>query len=362
MSEMIKVKSMITVSEVEGTVSVPAYSPEQIKRAYEFPCGYEGTGSTIAIVVAYGNPNIMNDVQVFNNRFNLPPADIEIVYPQGQPEFVDPNWQEEASLDVEWSHALAPKAKILMVVAKDNSGENLFGAVTYAINAGATIISMSWGGVETEDIIQYESIFKNAEGVVFIAASGDEDMVTYPATSAYVVGVGGTSMQLNQCGDRIRPEIAWYFSGGGISTFIEKQSWQYIKNCATPKTNMRTSPDISFFADVFPGVPIYVTPVGSEQGQWITVGGTSVSAPCQAAIFALAIPPGQKLYEPLEVLYELAGECCYTNPYRVYRDIRNGNTERYPALEGLDYVTGLGSPHVGNFIKIIRSLISSNYC
>ncbi|WDV46477.1 S53 family peptidase [Clostridiaceae bacterium M8S5] len=359
-------KPHIVVSNLSETmpVAIPAYSPMQIKTAYNFSPKYDGEGNTIAIIVAYGNPNIMNDVEVFNERFDLPPADIEVFYPQGQPPFVDPEWQLETSLDVEWSHALAPRAKILLVAAKDSTFENLNEAILFAINEGANIISMSWGANESAMQLEFDKIFKD-KNVVFVASSGDADAVSYPASSPYVIGVGGTSMQLDECGHRVAPETGWYDSGGGISEFEVKPAYQYIPNNAQPKTDMRTSPDISFFADVFPGVPIYVTPVEPgenpstkqrQQGNWITVGGTSVSAPCQAAVLANALPTCV-CYNMPAVLYEISNSCSehdINNDIKPYIDIKNGNTQFYPAIKGYDYVTGLGSPDVTNFIHAIK--------
>ena len=350
-------RSYMIQRDADTNVAIPAYTPMQIRRGYNVPCKYQGYGNTIAIVVAYGNPNMVNDLAIFNRRFSLPDADIELVYPQGEPTFVDPDWQIETSLDVEWSHVLAPKARILVVASLDNSFDSLNTALKYAIQSGANIISMSWGSEEMIEQLEFDKIFKDQD-IVFLAASGDSESVSYPAISPYVIGVGGTSLQLSTCGKRRVPETAWPDSGGGISAYEQKPAYQYIRNNAQPRTDMRTSPDISFFADPFPGVPVYTTLVGSMDGLWITVGGTSLSSPCQAGIFASALPPGTRVKNAPKMVYQIGGGCYYTNKNDAYIDIKNGNTMTYPALKGYDYVTGLGSPNVLKFICAVRKYLS----
>lgn len=342
-----------SISQVEdvNAMSSPGYIPSQIKRAYNFPCSCTGQGKTIAIVDAYGNPNIIEELTKFNERFNLPPADLEIIYPQGPPDEGDPEWAIETSLDVEWMHALAPNAKLLLIIAKDASFEYIYDAIRYAATSGADVVSMSFGAEELEEQTMYDEIFKQP-GVVFVSSTGDFNDISYPSTSPYVVAVGATSLRLNSCGNRCAEEIVNWNSGGGISQFEQKPPWQNICSEAVPKTDMRTVPDLCFFGDSFPGVVIYTIVDGTPY--WVPVGGTSFSTVGVAAILALAIPEGTKLYNAPELLYALAGGCCYTNPYRAYNDVETGNNQFYFALPGYDYVAGLGSPKVSEFIRSVR--------
>lgn len=348
---MIEYKPTMLLLDDQQTPTVPPYSPCQIRRAYDFPCKDTGEGNTIAIVVAYGNPHIREDVKVFNERFNLPPIMLQIEYPKGIPTDEEGLWAIATSTSVEWVHALAPSAKILLVVAPSASNEDLFGSVEFAAKSGAAVVLMSFGAPEFKEQLELDNIFKES-GVVFISSSGNTQTVTYPSSSPYVIGVGGTSLQLNPCGKRDTKEIAWYNTGGGISQYEQKPPWQNMCSYAEPKTDMRTCPDISFYGDFFPGVSIYTT-IGTES-YWIPVGGTGISAICLASVFADAIPAGEKIIGAPALLYKIAGGCCYTNPYGAYEDITNGNTTFYPALSGYDYTTGLGSPHVASFIKSIR--------
>lgn len=348
---MDKIKPFIILRDKDSNIPVskPPYTPGQIRMAYNFNEKYTGIGNTIAIIVAFGNANIVSDLEVFNRRFNLPDADIEVLFPQGRPQEADLGWAAETSLDVQWAHALAPEAKIILVVAKNSNSDSLFEATRFALGTEANIISMSWGVAESTMALEYDEIFKD-RSIVFLASSGDSGITSYPATSPYVVGVGGTSMQLNEIGERIVPETGWYFTGGGISSIEFKPQYQYIINDAIPKTNMLTSPDVSFFADTFPGVEIYVTFEGV--GQWLAAGGTSVSCPCVAAIIADALPAGYTLNSSLELLYSFYD---YSSEYdNAYFDVKNGNTDFFPAIKGYDYVTGLGSPNISNFIDEVR--------
>ena len=337
-----------------GVFSANPYSPQQIKTAYCFNKNSTGKGEVIAIVDAFGDPNIVSDLEVFNARFNLPPANLTVLYPQGQPTTMDPSWALETALDVEWAHALAPSATILLVIAMDNSGENLFGAVEYAVQQGANIVSMSWGGPEFQDELSLDSYFQ-AQGVVFVAASGDTEKLLYPAASPYVVGAGGTSVQLDECGNKVAPEIAWVGSGGGVSQYEPKAPWQNICSQMPPTSN-RTVPDVAFFADPYPGVYVYTSiPIEGYVG-WVAVGGTSVSAPCLSAIFANSMNRRMRICNFSALLYAIAGGDCYTNPFNAYYDEMNGNNQYYPCIPGYDYVTGLGSPIEKNFIKAVRKL------
>src|ERR1035437_8008255 len=207
------------------------YTPAQIRHAYGFDQlalkALNGTGQTIAIIDAYGSSSIQNDLNIFCSQFGITPATVVIDYPQGKP-LSNAGWAEETSLDVEWAHAIAPGAKIVLVAAKSASYTDLLGAVDYAVNTvHATVVSMSWGGSESsaETGNGYDSHF-NVPGVTFVASAGDSgEGVEWPAASPYVVGVGGTSLYLNPDNSRVS-ETVWSGSGGGISAYESAPSWQ----------------------------------------------------------------------------------------------------------------------------------------
>ena len=332
-------------------VSAP-YSPAEIRQAYGFnQLGQDGTGQTIAIVDAYNDPNIANDLAVFDAQYNLPAANLVVATPQGKPGY-DSGWSLETSLDVEWAHAIAPGATILLVEAKSASNADLFGAVNYAVQQGAKQVSMSWGGGEGGDT-SYDSYF-NHRGVTFLASSGDNGAgVSYPAASPYVTGVGGTSFSFDANGNRVS-ETAWSGSGGGASSEETVPSYQtgFVGGSG------RGVPDVSYDADPNTGVSVY------DSG-WYQVGGTSAGAPQWAGLIALVNQGRSALgkssigtglaFGTNTALYALAGGNGYTNPNGDFYDVTSGSSG-ISAAKGYDEVTGLGSP-VAN--KLVRDLINS---
>ena len=185
---------------------------------------------------------------------------------------------------LEWAHAIAPGAKILLVVASDSSYQSMFAAVDYAVNAGANVVSMSWSGSESATEVTTCDAHFNHPGVTFVASSGDggelSSGVLYPAASPYVLSVGGTTLSYN---NGSWSETAWSGSGGGISLYetvpVFQNGWQQFAT-----GNMRSVPDVSYVGGPSPGVAVYVTPYGG----WIPVGGTSVGAPQWSALIALS--------------------------------------------------------------------------
>src|SRR5437867_708080 len=149
------------------------YSPAVVRHAYGVDqIAANGAGQIIAIVDAYGSATIQNDLNVFCDTYGLPRTTVQILYPQGKSRRFNSGWTLETSLDVEWAHAIAPGATILLVVAKSASLSDLLGAVDAAVQAGAKQISMSWGGSEVSSEASYDSPFNRA-GVTFTASSGD---------------------------------------------------------------------------------------------------------------------------------------------------------------------------------------------
>jgi subtilase family serine protease len=233
---------------VRPAVTSVYYNPAQIRHAYGVDkVTATGAGQTIGIVDAYGSPTIQKDLQTFDNTFGLPAANLQII---GSAKGISSGWAQETSLDVEWAHAIAPGAKILLSVARSARTSDLVTAIDAAVNNGATVVSMSWGGPEFSSQTSYDSHF-NKSGVSFTAASGDNGPgVEWPAVSPYVVGIGGTSLYLDSSGNRTSAEAAWSGSGGGISAVVQRPSfqngWQSAAN--------RAMPDVSYVADPNTGV------------------------------------------------------------------------------------------------------------
>ena len=220
------------ISPFAGTSNPQGYSPAQMRTAYNLPSS-GGNGTTIAIVDAYDNPNIVNYFNVFSSQYNLPDSSTGnfIIHKMPGTNVPPPSqigWQLEACLDVEWAHAIAPNATILLVESVSNTDAALLAAVDYATSqAGVVAVSMSWGGEEfsNEGSSYYENHF-NKQGITFFAASGDDgSTVMWPAASASVVSVGGTTLDLNSDGT-VRSEVAWRNSSGGISQYVARPSYQ----------------------------------------------------------------------------------------------------------------------------------------
>jgi len=185
----------------------------------------------------------------------------------------DSNWALEISLDVQWAHAIAPNANILLVEAVDALGGNLLDAVNYARNrADVVAISMSWGGPEFSGESAYDPHFVSPYGASFFASSGDNGAgVNWPAVSCNVVGVGGTTLTFAD--GIVSSETAWQGSGGGLSAFEPAPAYQVTYG--VPGANgQRAVPDVSYYADPVPGIPVYTSFSGIPVG-WSAVGGTS---------------------------------------------------------------------------------------
>lgn len=328
--------------------SAPAgYAPVQLAHAYGFDkITGNGGGQTIAIVDAYGSGTIQNDLNIFCATYGLPATTVQILYPGGKPRRSNSGWALETSLDVEWAHAMAPGARILLVVAKTASFSDLLAAVDAAVNAGAKQVSMSWGGNEFSSETSYDYHF-NVAGVTFTASSGDSGSgVEWPAASPYVVGVGGTTLSLDGSGN-VLSETAWSGSGGGISAYETRPGFQNGWQSASG----RGIPDVSYDADPNTGVSVYIGNYNGSSG-WITVGGTSAGAPQWAALFALANAARSASLSATDItVYTLAN----ANYAGDFRDITSGSNGGFSALTRYDFVTGLGSPLAGSLVPALRN-------
>ena len=318
-----------------------ALTPSQIRKAYNLPVS--GGFGTIAIVDAFDCPTVESDLAIFSQQFGLPAANFE-KHKMAPNIAVDAGWALEISLDVQWAHAIAPNAKILLVEAKDSSLFNLLGAVSYAANrADVVAVSMSWGGSEFLGQSAYNSYFTSNHGVVFFAATGDSGAgVIWPSTSSNVVAVGGTTLVLNPDGS-VAYETGWSGSGGGLSAYETEPQYQITYN--VPGANgKRAVPDVSYDADPASGFPVYdTTPIDGQAGWW-QVGGTSASCPQWAAIHSLSLSvTSNNLYQDAK----------WSSP-TYFRDITSGSNG-YLAVPGYDLATGLGSPITWNFTTGIGS-------
>ena len=266
------------------------YGPAQFQTAYGLPSGTTGNGQTVGIVDAYDDPNIESDLGVYSSQYGLPACTtangcFKKVDQAGGSNYPRKNagWALEISLDVEIVHALCPNCKILLVEAKTTSLANLIAAEDYA-KTHADVVSNSWGGGEfsSETTDAYDGHF-SVTGKPITFSSGDSGFgVEYPAASQYVTAVGGTTLMLNTNNTR-KSEAVWSGTGSGCSAYEPKPTWQKDTGCIR-----RTVTDVSADADPNTGAAIYDSVRYQGLSGWFQVGGTSLSSPIIAAVYALA--------------------------------------------------------------------------
>ena len=330
-------KGMPPIHVYKSSTAPGGISPSIIKSVYNLPA--TGGHGTIAIIGAYDNSTLQADLAVFNTTFHLPVCTTQNncleKHTMDSSTTSNASWSMETALDVEWSHAIAPNAKILLIEAKTASGANLLKAVDYAASRKDVVaISMSWGGAEFPEETSLDAHFKSVSGAPFFASSGDFGTgANWPAASPSVISVGGTHLAFSSNGN-FGSESAWSGSGGGISAYEPAPAFQKILSIPETK-NMRSIPDLSYDADPASGFPIYHTTKG--KGAWYTVGGTSAGAPQWAAIESLGLSITEtKLYADKNS----------SDSKNFFRDITsgsNGSCQFYClAHKNYDFVTGLG--------------------
>ncbi|HMB95047.1 MAG TPA: S53 family peptidase [Tepidisphaeraceae bacterium] len=346
------------------------YSPADIRTAYGINNinfggnAATGNGQTIAIISAFHNSTILSDLNTFDTQFGIaPPPSFSVVNQSGGvplPTGTDASFAQESDFDVEWAHAIAPQAKILLVEANNNSDANLFAAAASAAKAdGTSVVSMSFGNPEfaTENV--FDSSFvtpANHSGVSFVASAGSNGGVAYPSAAPTVLAVGGTALTLNASGG-YGSEQLWNDSsgagGGGNSAIEAKPTYQNAAQSSTA----RSTPDVSFHAA--DNVP-YVVCIGGQFFQFI---GSDAATPNWAGLLALA-DQGRafKGLDPLDSsdmsatgllpqLYSLLGTPNYN---LAFNDITTGTPLAGQTIgAGYDTSTGLGSPKADVLIPFL---------
>ncbi|WP_280702750.1 S53 family peptidase [Kitasatospora sp. GP82] len=323
----------------------PGYGPSDLRSAYSLPAT-GGAGATVAVVDAYDDPNAEADLAVYRAQYGLAPCTTangcfsKINENGSTSPLPAPNaaWAGETSLDLDTVSAVCPSCKILLVEANSSSLSDLGTAVNTAVRLGAKYVSNSYGGSESSYDPTFDSQYFNHPGVAITVSAGDAGYgVEYPAASRYVTAVGGTSL-IRSATTRGWSETVWgtplggVGTGSGCSAYDAKPSWQSDSGC--PR---RTVADVSAVADPATGVAVYDT--YSAPG-WQVYGGTSVSAPLIAGVYALAGTPTASTYPSaypythLSSLYDVTSGA-------------NGSCGTYlcTARAGYDGPTGLGTPH-----------------
>ena len=358
------------------------YAPQEMETAYGFSTlytrsthQYDGTGQTIAIIDASKDTTISSDVNSFVSYYNsnysssyqLPAINLAVLNQSGTTDLsgipqASLSQIQETSLDVEYAHAIAPKANIVLVEANSLSFADLNAATVMAANrTGVSVISMSYGSPEFSGENTLDSTYTQPGsghvGVTYVASSGDNAYVSYPAASPHVLSVGGTSLTLNANGT-YASESAWTGSGGGVSTQETEPTYQL----GVQKTGFRTIPDVSYDADPNTGVSVFATDPSSNTLYAYGIGGTSAGAPQWAGLIALAnegrVQNGLGTLtsdEALSMLYAVVGTPLYA---QLFHDVTSGsNSDGVTAGTGYDEVTGLGTPIAYNVVDYLAGNI-----
>jgi len=396
------------VGQVPGVV---CYDPFQIRRAYNLDAlvdkGYDGTGRTIVIIDAFQSPTLPDDLDAFDENYGLP--DRSTFFTQVAPDGLTPfdpsdanmvGWSGEITLDVEWAHAIAPGAKVVLVLAKSNEDADLLSATKYAVdNRLGDVISQSFGENEScmdSDLAEAQHrLFQEAtrKHIALFASSGDEGAAqptcdgkswvraaSSPASDPLVTAVGGTELHAADycftslgCDPSTSPapgtyesEVAWNefdtdnaATGGGRSVLFRKPFYQV----ESVRFRGRGVPDVAYNAAIYHGVLVFWA------GDVWLFGGTSAGSPQWAALSTIA---DQKARRSLgfsnSALYDTADP---KGRYaKVFHDIVTGNNSvsetdsdgnlvavrGFVARPGWDATTGLGSP-VGD--KVVDVLVKA---
>ncbi|MGW2426702.1 S53 family peptidase [Streptomyces sp. NPDC001709] len=316
----------------------PGLSPLDFRRAYNL-FGQHGRGRTVAINVGFHHPNLESDLAVYRRQFHLPPCTtangcLRVINQRGGstlPTAVDPSWATEEALDVDAVSAACPDCRILVVEDDTAFFSNLFAGSDQAVAQGAKFVNNSWTLPEASFEGDFDFHFSNNPGVAFTFSSGDTGGQTfYPSASPYVTSVGGTTLTPAH-NRRGFIETAWSGTGSGCSLFEPKPSFQHDTICP----NNRTTVDVSADADPASGAAVYTsspTPAGNTG--WVVVGGTSLSSPLMAGMYALAGNPAPGTFP---------NSYPYAHPQDFF-DITTGMAGAFSAGPGYDAPTGIGTP------------------
>ena len=311
------------------------YAPADLVKAYNIP--RNGSTNTIAIVDAYASPTAAADLAKYRSQFGLGTANLRQVNQSGGTTLPAGNngWGQEEALDLDMASAACPSCSILYVGSNSSSFADLSAAVKTAAANGAKVISNSYGGSEYSGESTAQAAY-NQPGVAVTVSSGDSGYgAQFPASSRYVVDVGGTALNRSST-TRGFTEAAWTGGGSGCSAYITKPTWQHDTGCTR-----RMGTDVAAVADPATGVAVYDSYGSTGGANWLVFGGTSVAAPLVGGMYAVA---GVTTAYPAATLYT-AGSSLY--------DVvsgSNGSCNSKPSYfchagTGYDGPTGNGTPN-----------------
>jgi len=391
--------------------------PAQMRRFYgidKIPGNTWGAGQTIALMSSHHDPYLESDLSVFSERFGLPACTVAnkcLVFlatgnmaddgswgplVQQKPELPTPEQipadgktpvpsAGESMLDVEWAHAIAPAARIMVIELPIFTWVNALHGVDAAVAAGATVISMSFAEPQKAEhdgnYLRGDRHFLS-DKASYVAAAGDHaHTARWPAASPDVVGVGGTTISTDESG-KVVYEHAWNArpagdrlvgGGGGLSEAEKEPLAQMAYGIPNDPKQMRGTPDVSYYASSLTEIAVYNTaPSVSGKGVpgWHGSGGTSAGAPQWVGL--LAIANSMRVLQHKVPLSQYAGDAKFGKGtlaalYTVgklhpeaFRDITEGQNgdcgAECTAGPGYDYVTGLGSPQADVLVPALVAL------
>jgi subtilase family serine protease len=395
----------ITTTACQTELGINCYTPLQYRVAYDlnplYSRGITGKGRTIVIVDSFGSPTIQSDLHTFDTQFGLPDPVLQIEKFGNVPPF-DPNnsdmisWAGETTLDVEYAHAVAPGAKIVLAETPVAETEGTTGlpemmnAEQSLINSGVgDVISQSFGATENtfpgfsagdfSSLLDLRYAFKDAlaHNVTVLASSGDDGATdaeadgttlypmrvnSWPSSDPLVTSVGGTELSLDNAGHRVSPDVVWNdgfgAGGGGKSAIFAAPSYQAAVSGVTG--SHRGTPDISMSAAVNGAAWIY-TSYNPHNTGWNLVGGTSEAAPIFSGIVALADQyAGHRLGLINPALYTL-GFVSQHRPGTGIVDVTSGNNSfggvtGFTAGPGYDLASGWGTIDAATFVPALAHL------
>jgi hypothetical protein len=381
-----------TLKPLATTSTVTVYTPAQIRAAYGLPAlpgttssvtsaqaAQLGAGQTIYLIDAFNDPNVAAELASFDSKFALPGCTVTAIAPSATlplapaaatsctfsivysadaggmtattPAY-NSGWATEIALDVEWAHATAPYARIILIEAS-YPGNQLLTAVQLANRMGPGVVSQSFGSLENGGTSSSDATFSVAN-MTYLAATGDAGaQVNWPAVSSHVLAVGGTS--LTYSGSGARTESVWSGTGGGVSAFVATPAYQSLAVPGLGALAHRAVTDVAFNANPYTGQYLAIMPPGSSVS-WYSGGGTSLATPQWAGILAVANAlRAQAFLRPIgaaqPTLYGLGLQSAsYASAFLDVTQGSDGTCTTCYAGVGYDLPSGLGSPNVQSLL------------
>jgi subtilase family serine protease len=408
LSQRISEGSKARVASAAGETTTPlataiigaVHTPAQIRAAYGLPAlpavgaaissavaASLGAGQTIYLLDAYHDATALSDLNAFSTKFGLPTCtNVAITTTTKLPLAAAPakctfstvysttsgtmtatapaynaTWAPESKLDVQWAHAIAPLARIVLMEMPSSMSTAILGGNTLAGKMGAGVVSMSFGSAEAGWAPSTDSYFKGS-GMTYVAAAGDSGtQVLWPAVSPNVVAVGGTS--LNWSGTGTRYEAAWLRTGGGLSAYEALPAWQSgVKAAGGGALARRAVPDVAFNANPTTGEYVALTLPGAAT-VWSAYGGTSIAAPQWAGVIAVAnamrVANAKTVLGDIHtVLYKsiAAVPGTYAAAMGDVIDGTNGTCATCRAGTGFDQATGWGTPNSAQLLQTLTGV------